>query len=117
MDGVFRRKQTWEHDSIDIHDPASPGGYRRSRLITGLSITHGKQGSGDRATDLTINAVQTKDYDRATALVPDAIELTARTETTLARQRLLALAATLPSTSTGDPFGVLRDQIMSTLRR
>lgn len=67
--------------------------------------------------DLTINAVQTKDYDRATALVPDAIELTARTETTLAKQRLLALTATLPSTSTGDSTGVMRDQIMSTLRR
>lgn len=68
--------------------------------------------------DLTINAAQTSDYDRATELVSDAIELTTRTETTLAKQRLLALAATLPSTNNGaDPTSVLRDQIMSTLRR
>jgi hypothetical protein len=67
--------------------------------------------------DLTINAVQTKDYDRANALAPDAIELTTRTETTLARQRLLALAATLPSTSTAGRTRALHDQIMSTLRR
>jgi len=67
--------------------------------------------------DLTINAAQTNDYDQATTLVPDAIELTMRTETTLARQRLLALAATLPSTTTNaGPVGVLREQIMSTLR-
>jgi hypothetical protein len=65
--------------------------------------------------DLTINAAQTNDYDRATALASDAIELTTRTETALAKQRLLALAATLPSAS--GPTGVLRDQIMSTLRR
>ena len=67
--------------------------------------------------DLTISAAQTNDYDRATALVSDAIELTTRTETTLARQRLLALAATLPPTNSEGPTGVLRDQIMSTLRR
>jgi transcriptional regulator with XRE-family HTH domain len=67
--------------------------------------------------DLTINAVQTNDYDRATALIPDAIDLTTRTETTLAKQRLLTLAATLPSTSPAGPPSVLRDQIMSTLRR
>jgi transcriptional regulator with XRE-family HTH domain len=67
--------------------------------------------------DLTINAAQTNDYDRANELVSDAIELTTRTETSLAKQRLLALAATLPTTTNGDPTGVLRDQIMSTLRR
>ena len=67
--------------------------------------------------DLTINAAHTNDYDRATALVSDAIELTTRTETTLARQRLLALAATLPST-TGKvgSVDILREQIVSTLR-
>ncbi|MFZ0875743.1 MAG: hypothetical protein WAN20_14645, partial [Pseudonocardiaceae bacterium] len=42
--------------------------------------------------DLTINAAQTNDYDQATVLVSEAIELTTRTETTLAKQRLLALA-------------------------
>ncbi|MGH3972838.1 MAG: hypothetical protein ACRDS9_05885, partial [Pseudonocardiaceae bacterium] len=62
-------------------------------------------------------AAQTNDYDRATELVSDAIELTTRTETTLAKQRLLALATTLPSANNGDPTCVLRDQIMSTLRR
>ncbi len=67
--------------------------------------------------DLTINATQTNDYDRATALVSDALELTTRTETTLAKQRLLALAATLTPTNNEGPTGVLRDQIMSTLRR
>jgi transcriptional regulator with XRE-family HTH domain len=67
--------------------------------------------------DLTINAAQTNDYDQATVLVSEAIELTTRTETTLAKQRLLALAATLPPTSREGPTGVLRDQIISTLRR
>jgi hypothetical protein len=50
--------------------------------------------------DLTINAAQTNDYDQATVLVSEAVELTTRTETTLARQRLLALAATLPRRTT-----------------
>jgi transcriptional regulator with XRE-family HTH domain len=67
--------------------------------------------------DLTINAAQTNDYDRAITLIPDAIELTTRTETTLAKQRLLALATTLRPMSTTHPSSVLRDQIMSTLRR
>lgn len=67
--------------------------------------------------DLTINAVQAQEYDRAPALVPDAIELTNRTETTLAKQRLLTVAAALPSTSKAGASGVLRDQILSTLRR
>ncbi|HET9257592.1 MAG TPA: hypothetical protein VFO16_20655, partial [Pseudonocardiaceae bacterium] len=68
--------------------------------------------------DLTIHAAHTNDYDRATTLVADAIELTTRTETTLARQRLLTLAATLSSTNErGDPTAnALRDQIISTLR-
>jgi hypothetical protein len=85
-------------------------------LLASLSPTENKV----RAivlSDLTINAVQTNDYDRATALIPDAIDLTTRTETTLAKQRLLTLAATLPSTSTAGPTSVLRDHIMSTLRR
>jgi hypothetical protein len=66
--------------------------------------------------DLTINAAQTNDYDRATALVSDALELTTRTETTLAKQRLLALAATLTLANNQGPTRVLHDQIMSTLR-
>lgn len=67
--------------------------------------------------DLTTNAVQAQEYDRANALVTDAIELTNRTETMLAKQRLLIVAAALPSSSKADASGVLRDQIMSTLRR
>jgi tetratricopeptide (TPR) repeat protein len=67
--------------------------------------------------DLTTNAVQAQEYDRANALVTDAIELTNRTETTLAKQRLLTVAATLSPTSKVDASGVLRDQILSTLRR
>lgn len=67
--------------------------------------------------DLTISAVQMNDYDRATTLVSDAIKLTAQTETSIAKHRLLALAAMLPSTSSTGPASVLRDQIMSTLRR
>ena len=66
--------------------------------------------------ELTVNAVQMKDYDRATALASDAIKLTTQTETSMAKQRLLALAGTLPSTSV-DTAGMLRDQIISTLRR
>jgi hypothetical protein len=67
--------------------------------------------------DLTINAAHTNDYGQATALVSDAIELTTRTETTLAKQRLLALAATLPSTaSKASSVSVLREQMVSTLR-
>jgi transcriptional regulator with XRE-family HTH domain len=67
--------------------------------------------------DLTTNAVQAQEYDRANVLVTDAIELTNRTETTLAKQRLLTVAATLPPTSKADASGILRDQILSTLRR
>lgn len=56
-------------------------------LLTSLSPMENKA----RAivlSDLTIKAAQTNDYDRAATLVPDAIELTTRTETTLAEQRL-----------------------------
>jgi hypothetical protein len=85
-------------------------------LLTSLSARENKV----RAivlSDVTVNAAQTNEYDRATALVSDALDLTTRTETTLARQRLLALAATLPSTmSKADSASVLRDQIVSTLR-
>lgn len=85
-------------------------------LLASLSPTENKV----RAivlSDLTINAAQAQEYDRANALVTNAIELTNRTETTLAKQRLLTVAAALPSTNKADASGVLRDQIMSTLRR
>jgi tetratricopeptide (TPR) repeat protein len=84
-------------------------------LLASLPPTHNKV----RAivlSDLTVNAVQTNDYERATALASDAIEAALRTETSLAKQRLLALAATLPSTGKGG-LTPLRDQILSTLRR
>jgi transcriptional regulator with XRE-family HTH domain/tetratricopeptide (TPR) repeat protein len=67
--------------------------------------------------DLTVNAALVKDYDRATTLVSDALRLTTQTETRMAKQRLLALAAALPSTSSTGAVGILRDQIISTLRR
>ncbi|MGH3752344.1 MAG: hypothetical protein ACRDRP_06535 [Pseudonocardiaceae bacterium] len=70
-----------------------------------------------RARYPTANAVQAQEYDRANALATDAIELTNRTETTLAKRRLLVVAATLPSTNKTDASGILQDQIMSTLRR
>jgi tetratricopeptide (TPR) repeat protein len=84
-------------------------------LLTSLPPIHNKV----RAivlSDLTVNAVQMNDYDRATTLAPDAIEAASRTETSLAKQRLLALAATLPSTGNRS-LTPLRDQILSTLRR
>jgi transcriptional regulator with XRE-family HTH domain len=49
VDGFLRRKQAREHDGIDIHDLASPGSYRSSRLIADISVSNGKQGSGHRA--------------------------------------------------------------------
>ncbi|MDQ3763147.1 MAG: helix-turn-helix domain-containing protein [Actinomycetota bacterium] len=67
--------------------------------------------------DLTVNAAQMKDYDRAAALVPGAIELTIHTETSMAKQRLLALAYSLHSMDSPHPANLLREQIISTLRR
>lgn len=66
--------------------------------------------------DLTTLAVQTKDFDRARSLVADAIEVTLRTETSIARQRLLTLASAL-TTSDRSATGAARDQIVSSLRR
>jgi hypothetical protein len=67
--------------------------------------------------DLTTLAVQTKDFDRARSLVGDAIKVTVRTETSIARQRLLTLASTLPTSGDRNTTGALRDQIISSLRR
>jgi hypothetical protein len=85
-------------------------------LLASLSPTDNKV-RAIALSDLTANAVQAQEYDRANALVTDAIELTNRTETTLAKQRLLTVAATLSPTSKVDASGILRDQILSTLRR
>lgn len=58
--------------------------------------------------DLTINAAQTNDYDRATVLVPDAIELTTRTETPLVKQRLLTAMLPRGAMETSPASCVLR---------
>jgi transcriptional regulator with XRE-family HTH domain len=67
--------------------------------------------------DLTTLAVQNKDYDRANSLVGDAIDVTIRTENSIARQRLLTLASALTTTTDRNTTGALRDQIISSLRR
>jgi hypothetical protein len=85
-------------------------------LLASLPPTENK----DRAimlADLTTLAVYTKDFDRANFLVGDAIKVTMRTETSLARQRLLTLAAELTTTNNRMTTGALRTQIISGLRR
>jgi hypothetical protein len=67
--------------------------------------------------DLTTLAVRNKDFDRANSLVGDAIEVTIRTENSIARQRLLTLASALTTTTDRNTTGALRDQIISSLRR
>jgi tetratricopeptide (TPR) repeat protein len=67
--------------------------------------------------DLTTLAVRTKDFDRANAIIQDAIDVTIRTESSIARQRLLALASTLSASSDPGATSALRDHIVSTLRR
>ncbi|MGH3808469.1 MAG: helix-turn-helix domain-containing protein [Pseudonocardiaceae bacterium] len=85
-------------------------------LLAALSPTENKVRALVLA-DLTTLAVRAKDFDRANTLVDDAIDVTVRTEASLARQRLLTLASAL--TTSGDPgaTGALRDHIVSTLRR
>ena len=67
--------------------------------------------------DLTVLAVRTKDFDRANALVEKAVDVTARTGTRIARQRLLTLASTLTTSSNPGATSALRDHIASVLRR
>lgn len=85
-------------------------------LLTSLSPADNKSRATALA-DLTTLAVQTKDFDRAHSLVTDAIETTVRTEISIARQRLLTLASTLPTSGDRNTTGALRDQIISSLRR
>jgi tetratricopeptide (TPR) repeat protein len=86
-------------------------------LLTSLSPTENKVRAIVLA-DLTILAVRTKDFDRANALVHDAIDITIRTESSIARQRLLTLASMLATSSDPDPtISSLLDHIISTLRR
>jgi tetratricopeptide (TPR) repeat protein len=86
-------------------------------LLVSLSPAY-NQARAIALADLTTFAVRTKDFDRANALVEDAIDVTVRTGTSIARQRLLILASTL-TTSSSDPGATraLQDQIVSTLRR
>jgi transcriptional regulator with XRE-family HTH domain len=67
--------------------------------------------------DLTALAVRTNDFDRANALAHDAIDVTIRTESSIARQRLLTLASTLATSGDPGATSTLRDHILSTLRR
>ena len=86
-------------------------------LLASLSPTDNKT-RAMTLSDLTALAVRNKDFDRANSLVGDAIEVTVRTETSIARQRLLTLAAQLTTTTSNrSATSALRDQIISSLRR
>jgi tetratricopeptide (TPR) repeat protein len=85
-------------------------------LLASLSPTY-NQARAIALADLTTLAVRTKDVDRANALIEDAVDVTVRTETSLARQRLLTLAATLTTSNDLGATGALRDHIVSTLRQ
>lgn len=85
-------------------------------LLASLSPTENKARAFALA-DLTTLAVRTKDFDRANALVHDAIDVTIRTESSIARQRLLTLASTLATSSDPGATSALLDHIVSTLRR
>ena len=85
-------------------------------LLRSLSPIHNKARAIALA-DLMTLAVRTKDFDRANALVENAVDVTARTGTRIARQRLLTLASTLATSSDPGTTGALRDHIVSALRR
>jgi transcriptional regulator with XRE-family HTH domain len=68
-------------------------------------------------TDFATLAVKANEFDRAEALVSEALDVAARTESTLARQRLLALASALPAANAGSPHGRIQDRIRSGLHR
>jgi hypothetical protein len=85
-------------------------------LLASLSPTENKTCALTLA-DLTTLAVRTKNFDRANALVHDTIDVTIRTESSIARQRLLTLASTLATNSDPGATSALLDHIVSTLRR
>ncbi|MGH3833102.1 MAG: hypothetical protein ACRDRS_22160 [Pseudonocardiaceae bacterium] len=85
-------------------------------LLASLSPTENKIRAITLA-DLTTVAVRTKDFDRANSFVDEAINITIRTEASIAKQRLLTLASSLTTSSNQGATGALRDQIMSSLRR
>jgi tetratricopeptide (TPR) repeat protein len=85
-------------------------------LLRSLSPT-GNKARAIALADLMTLAVRTKDFDRANALVEKAVDVTARTGTRIAQQRLLTLASTLTTSSNLSATSALRDHIVSTLRR
>jgi transcriptional regulator with XRE-family HTH domain/tetratricopeptide (TPR) repeat protein len=85
-------------------------------LLASLSPTENKVRALVLA-DLTTLAVRNNDFDRATALADNAIDVTARTKASLARQRLLTLASALATSNDPEATRALRDHIMSTLRQ
>jgi transcriptional regulator with XRE-family HTH domain len=85
-------------------------------LLASLSPTN-NQARAIALADLTTLAVRTKDFDRAHALIDDALAVTVRTGTNIAKQRLLTLASTLRTNGNPNATSALRDQIVSTLRR
>jgi transcriptional regulator with XRE-family HTH domain len=85
-------------------------------LLASLSPTN-NQARAIALADLTTLAIRTQDFDRANALIEDAINATVRTGASIARQRLLTLASTLPTNSNPIATSALRDHIVSTLRR
>nr|WP_157527290.1 helix-turn-helix transcriptional regulator [Kibdelosporangium sp. MJ126-NF4] len=68
-------------------------------------------------TDLTRLAVRRKEYDHAYDLVGPALSTTIRTETSLARQKLMVLATSLAASRDDAATRDIHDQIISTLRR
>jgi tetratricopeptide (TPR) repeat protein len=85
-------------------------------LLASLSPTNNKARAIALA-DLTTLAVRTKDFDRANTLAADAIDVTVRTGTRIAKTRLLTLASTLTTSANHGATGALRDHIVSALRR
>lgn len=76
-------------------------------LLASLSPLH-KQARAISLADLTTLAIRTKDFDRANALITEAIDATVRTEAIIARQRLMTLASTLTTSSNPNataPYG------------
>jgi transcriptional regulator with XRE-family HTH domain len=68
-------------------------------------------------TDFAALAVQADEFDRAETFVAEALDVAGRTESVLARQRLLTLASTLSVTSAGSPSGRIRERIRQGLHR
>jgi transcriptional regulator with XRE-family HTH domain len=68
-------------------------------------------------TDLATLSVQANDMDPAEAFVADAIDVTTRTESSMSRQRLVALASALPAAKDKTPAGRIREQIRQGLHR